>query len=138
MILHEEGRTESQQATAHDLMTLLTLAYPDHPWAVKVDTNLVFIRYLDPLWEATFKGPVGVVIKLKTAYSASSIKRDVINAGGQLLEMMNLKRGRSNGDEPESIEGVPTQFHKRTVEAPKVIVDATGGPLRTQPRPQVM
>src|SRR5690349_1600020 len=101
MILFEEGSTDAQQNEAHELVNLLTMAYPGHPWGVRVDENMAFIRYLDPLWEQKFKGPVGYKVSFKGAYSASQMKKDVVNAGGQLLEMMNLRRGRSNGDEPE-------------------------------------
>ena len=136
MILYEEGKTPAQQDEAHNVLGLLTLAYPDHPWGVRIENGFIYIRYLDPIWESICRGPVGVVIKAKELYSASQMKKDVLMAGGQLLEMMALKRGYSNGDEPQSIDGVPEKFKKKEVEVP-TLVDVTGQPLRTEARPQV-
>lgn len=118
MPLYSEGDNTSQESTAKDLVEILTLTYPDHPWAVRVGEGFAFVRYLDPLWEDLFRGPIGYKIPLNKTYSASQLKKDLLTAGGQLLEMMNLKRGRSNGDEPLNIEGVPKKFEKTIREVP--------------------
>ena len=118
MLLYSEGDTPAQEADAKELMEILTLAYPDHPWGVRVMEQQCFVRYLDPLYETLYRGPVGVVVKMHNVHSASELKRQVVNAGGELLERMGLRRGASNGDEPTKVEGVPKQFEKTNLEIP--------------------
>jgi hypothetical protein len=113
MMIYTEGQTDAQEDEAKDLINLLSIAYPGHPWAVRVGDGFIFIRYLDEIWESKCRGPVGYMIKANKSYSASDLKKSLIIAGGQLLEQMYLKRGRSNGDEPEKIDGVPKRFEKK-------------------------
>lgn len=43
----------------------------------------------------------------KDDWSASNLKKKVIMAAGEWLERAGLSRGRENGDEIVSVEGVP-------------------------------
>lgn len=84
--------------SANDFLMSKTLAealhkhYPGHLWGVNVEsrTGLLHIRdlYLAGNW--------AYVIKLGAIYSASSLEKDVIRAGGEILERFNMARGEFN------------------------------------------
>jgi hypothetical protein len=129
VILYSEGDTPLQESDAHKIMELLTVAYPGHPWAVRVAGGVIFIRYLDP----TLPGNWGMVIKVDDVqHDAAVLKKRVIMAAGEWLERAGLKRGRENGDEIERVEGVPEP--KQATFSDTVI---QAGTLRDTPRPQV-
>lgn len=78
--------------------------YPGHLWAVNVDggtRGVINIRnfLLSPLW--------GYVIRLPDVYSASWLDREVVRAGGEILERFGLRRGRL--DEAQYAQ-LPTNF----------------------------
>jgi hypothetical protein len=113
MILQTEGGNSLANSEAHDIMTLLTQAYPGHPWAVRVDQGVIFIRYLDPL----LSGNWGMCIRKKdTDHDAAVLKKKVIMAAGEWLERAGLKRGRENGDEILRVDGVPFKYHRKPLE----------------------
>jgi hypothetical protein len=129
VLLFSEGDTTAQESDAHEIMTLVTAAYPGHPWAVRVAGGVIFIRYLDP----TLPGNWGMVIKVDDVqHDAAVLKKRVIMAAGEWLERAGLKRGRENGDEIERVEGVPEP--KQATFSDTVI---QAGTLRDTPRPQV-
>ena len=47
MIVHSEGSTDALQDEANQVLDLLLNAYPGHPWAVRVDGGVIFIRHLE-------------------------------------------------------------------------------------------
>lgn len=63
--------------------------YPGHLWAVEVDGKNGVANIRDLL----VSGRMGYLLKLTTMYSASEFKRDVIRAGGEILERYRLRRG---------------------------------------------
>lgn len=138
MILYEEGATQAQKDEAHAILDALTVAYPGHPWAVRVYGDSTgggfFIRHLD------FPSNFGMNCKKRTAFfSASALKREVILMAGEWLERANLKRGRWNEDSIKRVEGVPERFqpaeHRETKHAPNIVI--AEAPLREEARPQV-
>lgn len=65
--------------------------YPHpHLWAVSADgsTGLITIKNLN------LNGQWGYVLKLPKVYSASSLSKDVMRAGGEILERFKMNRGR--------------------------------------------
>lgn len=125
---------------ARDIMLLLDTVYPGNPWGVRVYGDQrgggYFIRHLE------FEGkPFGMNTPQAHLFaSASELRQDVIMKGGELLERVNLARGkRKEGDEVGRMEGVPERFQPRQEKAPVEftgIIDARE-PIRTEPRPQV-
>lgn len=103
-MLYTEGGSDSQHSDAHKVMELLTVAYPGHPWAVRVDQGVIFIRYLDP----ALGGNWGMVLKIgDVSHDAAVLKKRVITLAGEWLERAGLKRGRENGDMIMKVEGLP-------------------------------
>lgn len=129
MILYTEGKSEGQASDAEKIMGILCTAYPGHPWAVRVDEGLIFIRYLNTL----LQGNWGMVLKTREVdHDAAVLKRRVISLAGEWLERSGLKRGREDGDEIQHVEGVPEKW--QTTKETNAIVAVDGSPLRTTPR----
>lgn len=104
VILWKEGETQAQIDEAQAIIEALDLAYPGHPWGVRVYDGGFFIRHLDcpATWGMNCKG---------TYASASLLKRDVIMKAGEWLERAGIARARYDEDQPEvRVEGVPERF----------------------------
>lgn len=132
--LFEEGATQAQKDEAHTILGALDIAYPGHPWAVRVYDGGFFIRHLD------FPSNYGMNAKFKdSGYSASALKRDVIMKAGEWLERANLARGRSNGDGIVRVDGVPDKYQPhKPLDLSQCDLAIATAELRTEPRPQVI
>jgi hypothetical protein len=96
----------------HDYFTAKLLAeklhahYPHQLWGVNVEsrTGLITIRnlYLAGNW--------GYVLKMGEVYSASSLEKDVIRAGGEILERFRMARGAFDAD---AYSAAPVDFAGR-------------------------
>lgn len=75
---------------AKEAADALTTHYPGWLWGVNVDgaTGMCDIKNFN------LSGSHGYRLKLPDIYSASSFKKDVLRAGGEILERYNQKRGR--------------------------------------------
>ena len=88
--------TDNPIGAANDLVMAkgmaeaLHAAYPGHMWAVTCDGKIGFadVRNL------ALSGSWGFRIRLSDIYSASAFRKDVIRAGGEMLERYRLSRGR--------------------------------------------
>ena len=104
--------TDNPKGNLHDILTARTMAealhaaYPGHFWAVSCDgkTGMADVRNL------ALSGNWGFRIKLSGIYSASQFKKDVVKAGGEILERFKLNRGRLNDDQ---LSDRPTDFAGR-------------------------
>lgn len=139
MIVHQEGMTDAQEHEAHDILGLLSTAYPGHPWSVRVMPNLVFIRHLE------FGSSWGMNLRLSEVdHDAAVLRRKVIMLAGEWLERAGLGRGRAEEDQKiDWVEGVtlrdqPPQSKPSIEEmtGQKVAI-ATEDGIRTNPMPQV-
>lgn len=135
MILYSEGATMAQETEAEDILEALTIAYPGHPWAVRVYEGGFFIRHLD------YDGSWGMNCRHSTrTYSASALKREVIMMAGEWLERAGLARGRLDPEdsaEGRFIEGLPNADQPKEFKAPveAAIIGTDGLPLRSAPLP---
>ncbi len=93
------GLDETATSTMNDMLLAKQIAetlmahYPaPHLWAVSCEgrTGIATIKNLN------LNGQWGYVLKLPKLYSASSLAKDVIRAGGEILERFNMDRGRFN------------------------------------------
>ena len=143
MILYSEGASKAQEDEAKEILNALSVAYPGHPWGVRVygddKGGGFFIRHLD------FPSNWGMNCRHRTKmYSASSLKREVIMMAGEWLERANLKRGANrNEDEIGRVEGVPEKYQPYPDPASRpdirfeAVIAAAERNLRDEPRPQV-
>lgn len=92
--------------TARAMAEALHAAYPGHFWAVACDgkTGFADVRNL------ALSGNWGFRIKLGGIYSASQFRKDVLRAGGEVLERFSLSRGKLNDDQLSSL---PVDFAGR-------------------------
>jgi hypothetical protein len=111
-ILYTEGGTQAQQDEAHQVLAVLCAAYPGHPWAVRVDQGIVFIRHLE------LGSNWGMNTKWRNIdHDAGVFKREIIRKAGEFLERAGLVRGRANGDEIARVEGLPEKYQPASREA---------------------
>ena len=91
---------------AREMAEALHQAYPGHLWAVSCsgETGMADVRNL------MLSGSWGFRLKLKDIYSGSAFKKDVIKAGGELLERYRVARGRFNA---ENMASMPVDFAGR-------------------------
>jgi hypothetical protein len=75
---------------AREMAAALHGAFPGYVWGVHVDGGLATVRLMH------VSGQWGYVIKLTDQYSASDFKRQVVQAGGEILERFCLKTGRAD------------------------------------------
>ncbi len=94
--MNDDLTTDRPQITANDMVMakemadILNTAYPGHLWAVHVDgagSGFADVRNL------AFSGAWGFRVKLKDIYSASQFKKDILRAGGEVLERYRQRRG---------------------------------------------
>lgn len=89
---------------AKEVAVTLERHYPNHPWLVSFQGRALVVRHLaisDLVRNALGRDGFGFVLKHLTAYSASDLARNAVNAGGQMLEAFGLKRGAWKGEEPQ-------------------------------------
>lgn len=90
--------TDAPDLAANDLILAKQMAdtlhkhYPGHLWAVTCDgqKGIATVRNL------ALSGNYGFIIKLRDHYSASNFEREVMRAGGELLERYRQRPGRAN------------------------------------------
>lgn len=93
--------TDAPQIAANDMVMAKNMAdalhttYPGHLWAVSCNgqSGMADVRNL------ALSGTWGFRLKLKNIYSASEFRKDVIRAGGEILERYRLSRGRLQIDQ---------------------------------------
>jgi hypothetical protein len=93
------GLDDSAMATsAHDMILAKEIAdtlhshYPGHLWAINVDGP----NGVANIHDLMLSGQWGYRLKLVDIYSASEFRKDVIRAGGEILERFRLSRGQFN------------------------------------------
>ncbi len=94
--------------TARHMAESLHAAYPGHFWAVACDgrTGFADVRNL------ALSGNYGFRIRLAKSYSASQFKKDVLKAGGEILERYKLSRGKASDTEMSDLK---TDFAGRVI-----------------------
>lgn len=106
--------TENPDLAANDLILAKQMAetlhkhYPGHLWAVTCEgkQGIATVRNL------ALSGNWGFIIKLRDHYSASTFEREVMRAGGELLERFRQRAGRASQD---AIAALPTDFAGRHI-----------------------
>lgn len=106
--------TDRPDLEANDLVLAKEVAdalhqhYPNHFWAVQVEgkQGVIYVRNL------SLSGSWGYVIKLGPIYSASELRRQIMRAGGELLERYRVARARADH---EALVHLPTDFAGRHI-----------------------
>lgn len=91
----------NEQVMAKNMAEVLNRHYPGHMWAVNVQDSVVNVFNL------ALSGRWGFTLSIPAQYSASDFDRQVMRAGGELLERYRLARGRFN---EENYAGLRSDF----------------------------
>lgn len=134
MILYNEGATQAQADEAEDIVGVLTVAYPGHPWAVRVYDGGFFIRHL------AFPANYGMNCKFKSvSHDAAVMRREIIRMAGEWLERAGLPRGRNiNEDEIAHLEGAPDRVQPNFKKDDIKVVIGNEPNIRNAPLPQAL
>lgn len=94
IILHQKvtgasSRDLADIGTAKQMADVLDRHYPNHHWAVNVDSA----QGIATVKNFRLSGNWGFVLKLGDTYSGSEFDKRVMMAGGELLERYRLHRG---------------------------------------------
>jgi hypothetical protein len=86
----DSSRNANDFIMARNLAEALHRHYPNHLWGVNVEgrTGIISIKnlYLSGNW--------GYVLKMGAVYSISSLERDAVRAGGEILERFRMSRAQ--------------------------------------------
>lgn len=101
MLTAEPGLSTNEMLMAKRVAEKLHTTYPGHLWAVDVQGSLINVRdlYLSGLW--------GFTLSIPSIYSSSELDRQVVLAGGELLERFKQRRGAVDA---ASINSLPVGF----------------------------
>lgn len=95
-IVTANGDSPLHDALAKEVAETLTFAYPNHGWFVEVKGGVLVIKHLEA---SGARGLIGMLRKLDAlSHDAMARKKDVIRAGGELLERAGLARGARTDD----------------------------------------
>lgn len=100
-MIYQADTQEAQDMTlAKEAAETLHEHYPGHLWAVNIAGGLMVIKnlYLSSLY--------GMVLHIRNITDAAIRKKKIIRAGGEFLERANLRRGKYNGEDIKTVEGV--------------------------------
>lgn len=102
MIIQAFSEEDRDMGVAKDTAEVLMKHYPNHLWAVSVKGGVIIIKALN------ISSNHGVVIKMKDVMHDVKVRsKEVMLAGGELLERARLVRGEYNGDKALTLEGAP-------------------------------
>lgn len=104
--------TDSPQIQANEMLLCKGVAetlhkhYPGYLWGVAINQGIVDIRCLN------LSGTWGYTLHLPKSYSASDWDRQVLRAGGEILERYRQRRGQHN---PQDVLAAKRDFAQRLV-----------------------
>jgi hypothetical protein len=91
------GDNKLDDAFAKKVLEILVPVYPNHGWHVECKGGVLIIKHLEA---SGYRGLIGMLRKLdQLPNSAKALQREIVRAGGELLERANLVRG-PRGDDP--------------------------------------
>lgn len=98
------ANTEEMQdmTMARDIAETLFEKYPGYMWGVNVKSGVAIIKCLN------VSSLYGFILKYKDiSHDANFRKKEVIRAGGEILERAKMKRGeREHGSTTKTVEGI--------------------------------
>jgi len=80
--------TANEFLMAKDAAETLHTAYPNHLWAVDIQGSVMNVRNM------MLAGNWGFTLHIPSIYSASEWKKQILRAGGEILERYRQARGR--------------------------------------------
>jgi hypothetical protein len=108
IVLNEAGRTPFEEYLCNEAGEILKKAYPGFTWAVKVEeaNGMFYILNQDLSGEWGYRG------KVASVYSATAFRKEVLMAGGGILEHFGVARAAIDYDK---LVQLPTDFSGRVL-----------------------
>lgn len=129
MLIYFEGATPALEDDAKGILSLIWNCYPGHPWSVRCDHGIIFIRHMG------FPGNWGMNIRVtEFDHDAAVLKKKIVMLAGEWLERAGMARGRHDADqETQRVEGVPEKY--QPLKDVELVIESSEP--RETPRPQV-
>ncbi len=95
-----ESADEANLPMCKEIAEYLVAAYPGHPWHIRIDGGMLIIKNMkiSEVWSMTRKFS-------DIAHDAGRRKREVVMAAGAFLEAANMRRGKADGENAQTLEG---------------------------------
>ena len=94
----------AMEGKAKEVAQTLTNRYPNYPWCIGWAPGGVLVVKLMINQDFNY----GYTIDTAKSFSASNLAKMAVDAGGELLERLGMRRGAWNGEMPtQTMEGVP-------------------------------
>ena len=114
-IVRTESVDPANLPLAKEIAEILTFAYQNHSWYVRIDGGLLIIKNL------AISTSAGMVRHITTlSNDAAKRKKDVIMAAGEFLEAAHMRRGAYEEEAAKELEGLNGKF-KPLLHAPGII-----------------
>jgi hypothetical protein len=102
MIIQAFTEEDRDMGVAEQAAGVLMKHYPNHLWAISVKGGVIIIKAMN------ISSNHGVIVKMKDVMHDAAVRdKEVMRAGGELLERARLIRGAYNGDRVQTLEGAP-------------------------------
>ena len=90
----------------------LAKTYPGYQWLVRAYASRGYfvIHCAEISASLTTNQPYGMLMHVNKMDDAGILTKKIIRMGGELLERANLVRGKSTGDAPKQVDGLPKQY----------------------------
>ena len=96
------GDNKLDDAFAKEVAETLTMSYPNHGWWVECRGGVLIIKHIEA---SGARGLIGMLRKLNMLPTdTTALKKELVRAGGELLERANMKRGARTDDPVTSFE----------------------------------
>ncbi len=96
------GDNKLADAFAKQVLEILTPLYPNHGWHVECKGGVLIIKHLEA---SGHRGLIGMLRKMdQLPRGGAPLKREVMRAGGELLERAKLARSGRTDDPVTSFE----------------------------------
>jgi len=96
------GDNPIADAFAKSVLEILVPLYPNHGWHVECKANVLIIKHLEA---SGHRGLIGMLRKIdQLPKSGQALSKEIMRAGGELLERANMKRGARTDDPVTSFE----------------------------------
>jgi hypothetical protein len=101
-LIHCIGDSPLADSFAKETAEVLVTAYPNHSWWVECKQGVLIVKHLEASGR---RGLIGMLRKVDAlAHDAGARKREILRAGGELLERAGLRRGPRGEDPVTSFE----------------------------------
>ena len=96
------GDNPLDDAFAKRVAEILVPAYPNHSWRVECRQGVLIIKHLEA---SGARGLIGMLRKLSNLPRGSTaLRKEILRAGGELLERAGLARGARTEDPVKNLE----------------------------------